>query len=320
MTIITKPALVGQKILVSGASGLLGRTLINLLKKHGAVVTQLARKHSHSALNQQCDETRIVDLASPSKATIEALEGFDVVVHLAGETIMGLWTDEKMAKIRNSRVQPTQVLAEALASTEKPPKTFICASAVGFYGEGGTALLSETAPAGDQFLSEVCVAWEAACNLAKHAGIRVVNTRFGMILAPTGGAFKAMLPPFQLGVGGILGDGKQLMSWVHIEDVAQAIVHCIITPSLSGAVNVVAPNPVTNSEFTHTLGKVLNRPTVLPAPAFVLKLLLGKLAEELLLTSQNVIPAKLQETGFVFKFPELASAFVNLIAQRRNNG
>ncbi|MCS6267765.1 MAG: TIGR01777 family protein [Vampirovibrio sp.] len=320
MTIITKPALVGQKILVSGASGLLGRTLISLLKKHGAFVTQLARKHSHSALNQQCDETRIVDLSTPSQATIEALEGFDVVVHLAGESIMGVWTAGKMQKIRNSRVQPTQVLSEALASTEKPPKTFICASAVGFYGEGGTTLLSETAPAGNQFLSQVCVDWEKACNLANHAGIRVVNTRFGMILAPTGGAFKAMLPPFQLGIGGILGDGKQLMSWVHIEDVAQAIVHCIITPTLAGAVNVVAPNPVTNAEFTHTLGKVLNRPTVLPAPAFVLKLLLGKLAEELLLTSQNVIPAKLQETGFVFRYPELASAFVNLVAHRRNNG
>jgi uncharacterized protein (TIGR01777 family) len=319
MILIKYPALVGQKILVSGASGLLGRTLIKLLKKHGASVTQLARKHSHSALNKDCDETRIVDLSAPSKATVDALEGFDTVIHLAGESIMGLWTEEKLAKIRYSRVQPTQVLAEALASTEKPPKTFLCASAVGFYGEGGTTVLDETAPAGDQFLSKVCVEWEKACDLAKHAGIRVVNTRFGMILDATGGAFSMMLPPFQLGLGGILGDGKQLMSWIHSEDVAHAIVHCLVTPSLSEAVNVVSPNPVTNAEFTHTLGRILNRPTVLPAPAFMLKSLLGKLAEELLLTSQNVMPVKLQASGFVFRYPELASALVNLIAQRRNN-
>jgi uncharacterized protein (TIGR01777 family) len=319
MSIITNPTLAGQKILVSGASGLLGRALITLLKKHGASVTQLTRKHSRSSLNKQCDETRIVDLTTASQATIEALEGFDVVVHFAGESIMGLWTQEKMAKIRESRVLPTQVLAEALASTEKPPKTLICASAVGFYGEGGAAALTEASSVGTQFLSSVCEAWEQACNLAQHAGIRVVNARFGMILSPTGGAFKAMLPPFQLGVGGILGNGQQHMSWVHIDDAVQAILHGIVTASLSGPVNVVSPNPVTNAVFTHTLGKVLNRPAVLPAPAFVLKLLLGKLAEELLLTSQNVVPAKLQETGFVFKFPELASAFVNLIAQCRNN-
>jgi uncharacterized protein len=318
MTLIVKQTLTGQKILVSGASGLLGRTLVGLLKQHGASVTQLARKHSHSALNKQCDETRIIDLATPTQATIDALEGFDTVVHLAGESIMGLWTASKMQKIRQSRVAPTQVLAEALASTEKPPKTFICASAVGFYGEGGSAVLTEIAPAGDQFLSEVCVAWENACNLAKNAGIRVVNTRFGMILAPTGGAFKAMLPPFQLGIGGILGDGKQVMSWVHIDDVAQAILHSIITPSINGPINVVSPHPVTNAEFTQTLGKVLNRPAVLPAPAFALKLLLGKLAQELLLTSQHIQPAKLLETGFNFRYPELASAFVNLVVQRRN--
>ena len=318
MIIITKPALEGQKILVSGASGLLGRSLVALLKQHKAHVTQLARKHSRSALNQQCDETVVIDLTTPSQATVDALEGFDAVIHLAGESIMGLWTDEKMTKIRNSRVQPTQVLAEALASTEKPPKTFICASAIGFYGEGGSAVLTETAPAGEGFLAEVCVAWEAACNLAKNAGIRVVNTRFGMILAPTGGGFKTMLTPFQLGIGGILGDGKQMMSWVHADDAVAAMVHIIITPALSGAVNVVSPNAVSNLAFTKTLCKVLNRPTVLPAPAFALKLLFGKLAEELLLPSQNVYPEQLQQSGFVFKFPELASTFVNLLAQLRN--
>jgi uncharacterized protein (TIGR01777 family) len=314
---LLNPALTGQKILVSGASGLLGKVVVGLLKQHQAHVTQLARKHSNSAINQQCDEIKIVDLSAPCQATTDALEGYDAVIHLAGESIMGLWTAKKRRAIRQSRVLPTQALVEALAGTEKPPKTFICASAIGFYGEGGTAVLTEASPAGDHFLSEVCVAWEAACSLASNAGIRVVNTRFGMILAPNGGAFKAMLLPFLLGFGGILGTGQQYMSWIHIEDVARAIVHSLVTPSLSGAVNVVSPTPVTNAVFTHTLGKVLNRPTVLPVPTFALKMLFGQLAEELLLPSQQVMPTKLQASGFTFRYESLASAFVALLAQTR---
>jgi len=316
-TALLNPALTGQKILVSGASGLLGTVVVALLKQHQAHVTQLARKHSKSGINQQCDEIKIVDLSAPSQATTEALEGYDAVIHLAGESIMGVWTPKKRQAIRQSRVQPTQVLAEALAGTEKPPKTFVCASAIGFYGEGGTATLTEAAPVGEHFLSDVCQAWEAACSLANHVGIRVVNTRFGMILSPNGGAFKAMLLPFSLGLGGILGTGKQYMSWVHIEDVARAIVHILVTPSLTGAVNVVSPTPVTNAVFTQTLGKVLNRPTVLPAPTFALKALLGQLATELLLPSQQVVPEKLQASGFVFRHDSLASAFVALLASAR---
>ncbi len=290
-----------QKIAVSGASGLVGSALAEKLRMTHQVIN--VTRHSSSPLTDvEWDAER--GLVSPAR-----LAGIDAFIHLAGENIAtGRWTKRKKSRIRESRVAGTRRIAESLSRLESPPRVLICASAIGFYGDCADARLDESASAGHGFLAEVCQEWEAASEPAAEAGIRVVNLRIGVVISSDGGALPHMLTPFKLGVGGRIGTGKQFWSWVSIHDVVGAIDHCLVTPEMSGPVNCVSPGPVTNSEFTKTLGAVLSRPTILPMPAFAAKIALGQMAEDLLLASTQVLPRRLQETGYTFHYPELGPA------------
>jgi uncharacterized protein len=295
-----------DRILVTGASGLIGTALLGSFLPQGAQVVRLVRGSPKDASEVSWDPK--IPL-SP-----ELVSGFDVVVHLAGETIMGRWTDEKKKAIRDSRVQVTQNLATALAKTNAKPTVFISASAIGFYGNRGDEVLSEASSSGEGFLPEVCREWEEASKVAENAGIRTVHLRNGLVLSPKGGALGSILTPFKLGLGGRLGSGQQWWSWIHIDDVVGGIHHAIRTESLSGAVNMVAPSAVRNAEFTKVLASVLGRPAFFPVPEFALRLAFGgQAANELLLSSQRVDPAKLEDSGYSFAFRELRAALDNLV-------
>ncbi|MXY16304.1 MAG: TIGR01777 family protein, partial [Acidobacteria bacterium] len=243
-----------------------------------------------------------------------ALDGIDAVVHLAGENIAGgRWTAARKARIRDSRVDGTHRLCAALAGLDAPPRVLVAASAIGYYGDRGDELLDEAASPGIGFLPEVSRAWEAAAAPAREAGIRVVHLRIGIVLSPAGGALGQMLLPFKLGVGGVLGSGDQYMSWISIGDVVGIVRYALANESLSGPVNAVAPQAVTNREFTRTLGAVLRRPTILPAPAFAMRLALGEMADALLLASTRVDPAALRATAFEFQHPELDGALRHVL-------
>jgi uncharacterized protein (TIGR01777 family) len=253
---------------------------------------------------------------SPDRYSIalSRIEGFDAVVNLAGESIAeGRWTDEKKQRIRESRVKGTKLLGDALANLTDSPKTFICASAIGYYGNRGDEILTESSSPGNDFLAQVCVEWEAATALATEKGIRVVNTRLGVVLDPNGGALAKMLPPFRMGVGGRIGSGKQWMSWIALDDVVGAIEFALTNQTLSGPINFVAPNPVTNAEFTKTLGKALSRPTIFPIPAFGVRLTFGEMADALLLSSQRVGPERLQAAAYQFKHSQLDEALRDVL-------
>ena len=243
----------------------------------------------------------------------ESVSGFEAVVHLAGESIVGRWTEEKKRKIRDSRVKGTSNLAEALAQAPQRPKALIVASAVGYYGDRGTENLREQSAPGKGFLPDVCQQWEAAAQAAANAGIRTVHTRFGIVLSKKGGALPAMLTPFQLGLGGRVGSGTQYWSWIHLQDVVGAILHVMKTDLLQGPVNCVSPKPVTNNDFTRALASVLSRPAIFPLPAFAARLALGGMADELLLASQKVEPAKLISSGYPFRFPDLKPALQDVL-------
>jgi len=243
----------------------------------------------------------------------EQVAGFDVVIHLAGETIVGRWNAAKKARIRDSRVQGTRNLVEGLLNATQRPRVFVCASAIGYYGNRGDETLREDSPSSSDFLAEVCREWETATQPATNAGIRTVNTRFGVILSRDGGALPKMLPPFRMGVGGRIGNGRQWMSWVHVADVVGAIEHALDNPSVTGPVNVVGPNPAMNAEFTRTLARALHRPAIFPMPAFAARLAFGEMGDALLLASQRVEPAKLVESGYQFRFPRLESALENIL-------
>ena len=243
-----------------------------------------------------------------------AVSGFDAVVHLAGESVVGRWTEAKKTAIRESRVLGTRHLAEALAGCASRPRMFVCASAVGFYGDRGDEVMKEDSPGGQGFLPEVCRSWEEASRVAAEAGIRTVNIRIGLVLSPRGGALASMLLPFRLGLGGPIGSGQQWWSWIHLDDIIGGIHHAMHTESLSGPVNLVAPKPVRNAEYTKVLASVLQRPAFIPVPEFALRLALGRrAAKELLLASQRVEPAKLADSGYAFHFRELRPALENLI-------
>jgi uncharacterized protein (TIGR01777 family) len=246
----------------------------------------------------------------------EKINGFDAVIHLAGETIVGRWTTAKKARILGSRVQGTRGLAEALARTPQRPRVFLCASAIGYYGNRGDKVLREDSPPGSDFLSMVCEQWEGATKAAADAGIRTVNTRFGVILSSDGGALPKMLPAFRMGAGGRIGDGRQWWSWIHIADVVGAILHALDTVSVNGPVNVVSPAPVTNAEFTKVLASVLHRPAVFPMPAFAARLAFGEMAEALLLASQRVEPAKLLMSNYAFQYSQLDMALSHLLRSK----
>ncbi|MFT7464773.1 MAG: hypothetical protein ACI9EF_003133 [Pseudohongiellaceae bacterium] len=295
-----------MKVLVTGSGGLVGQALLKELRANGHDVTRLVRRAAVAADERSWD---------PLKGEIDqaalAVEG---VVHLAGEGIAeGRWTEAKKKRIRDSRVDGTRLLCEAIARSPEAPRVLVAASAIGFYGDGGDSRLGESADSGTGFLPDVCREWEAATAAAGEAGTRIVNLRLGVILSPEGGALARMLTPFRLGVGGRLGDGQQWMSWVSLDDVIGAISHGLSADDLSGPVNGVAPHPVTNAEFTRTLGRVLSRPTVFPMPGFAARLAFGQMADDLLLASLRVEPKALMENGFQFQQPELETALRQML-------
>jgi hypothetical protein len=295
-----------MKIAVSGASGLIGSALLSALKADGHEVLRMVRRKPTTPVP--------VVYWQPNGAVDPlALDGIEAVVHLAGESIGERWTPEKKQAIRDSRGPLTHKLAHSLAHGKMKPKVFLSASAVGYYGDRGDEVLKEDSAPGKGFLTEVAQEWEKGTQLATQAGIRTVCMRMGVVLSPEGGALKKMLTPFRMGVGGRLGNGRQWMSWVSLEDVVGAFRHVLTTDPLSGPVNVAAPNPVTNAEFTHTLGKVLKRPTVFPMPAFVVKTIFGEMGEALLLASQRVLPVKLQQSGYQFKHTNLEAALRDML-------
>lgn len=296
-------------VLVTGASGFIGSALVPSLTASGHAVTRLVRSTPHPGQAEIPWDPAARSIATP------ALEGLDAVVHLAGENIAQRWTAEKKARIRDSRVQGTRLLCDALAQLVKPPKVLLCASAIGYYGDRGERTLREESAPGAGFLAEVCQAWEAAAAPAVQRGVRVVHLRMGVVLSPAGGALAQMLPPFRLGMGGVVGSGKQYISWIALDDVLGAVPHTLLTETLSGTVNAVAPQPVTNYEFTKTLGNVLGRPTVVPMPAFAARLAFGEMADALLLASTRVVPARLQASGYTFQYPELAGALKHLLGK-----
>ncbi|GAC1433256.1 MAG: hypothetical protein NVS1B11_13150 [Terriglobales bacterium] len=247
----------------------------------------------------------------------ESVSGLEAVVHLAGESVVGRWTDAKKARIRESRVAGTNHLAEALAGAPKPPQVFISASAIGYYGDHGDEILREDSPSGVGFLSLVCREWEAACEPAISAGIRTANIRIGLVLSPAGGTLRAVLPVFRLGLGGKMASGRQWWSWIDIDDLVGAIHH-ILKGEQHGPVNLVAPNPVTNMEFTQTLAKALFRPAVLPVPKFAPRLALGReAADELMFASQRVEPTKLLSSGYVFQQSHLKDSLEKILKRSR---
>ena len=296
-----------MKILVSGSHGLVGKALISSLASDGHEVIRLVRNKPLGAAEIEWH---------PNEGRIDAanLEGLDAVVHLAGESIAsGRWTSEKKRAIRDSRVKGTTLLSDAIARVTRPPSVFISASAIGYYGDRGDELLTEKSAPGKDFLSNVCVEWENATRPAAEKGIRTVRTRFGIILDAHEGALAKMLTPFRMGVGGRVGNGKQWVSWVALEDVVNVLKFLISDQSVSGPVNVVAPNPVTNAEFATELGHVLSKPTLFPVPMFGVRLAFGEMGEALLLSSQRVEPRSLKEKGYTFRWPTLGPALRNIV-------
>lgn len=297
-----------MRVAVSGASGLVGSALSLSLREDGHTVVPLVRRKGHA------DPAILWDPLSEGLAP-EALRGIDALVHLAGESVAsGRWTSAKKAAIRDSRVKGTQLLCQALCEAgERGPKIWVCASAVGYYGSCGAEELAEDASPGSDFLARVCEEWEAASQPAIEAGVRVVNLRIGVVLSRDGGALAKMLVPFKLGLGGVVGSGAQYMSWVYVHDLVRAIRFCIDSPDARGPYNAVAPNPVTNREFTRQLGAALRRPTFFPLPAFVARIAFGEMADALLLSSTRVLPKRLQEAGFAFQHPHLTVALREIL-------
>ncbi len=299
-----------MNVLVTGSTGLVGSELVSSLTAGGHVVTRLVRPGSQTSGKSVTWD--------PQAARIDKaeLEGFDGVVHLAGENIAsGRWTEEKKKNIRDSRIEGTRLLSSALAQLQRRPRVLVSASAIGYYGSRGDEKLTESSAPETGFLADVCKDWEAATEPAAAAGIRVVLLRIGVILNPKGGALSQMLFPFRMGVGGRIGSGQQFFSWVTLDDIVGAINHALKTENLKGPVNGVSPNPVTNLEFTKTLGRVLGRPTILPMPAFAARLALGEMADELLLSSQRVEPKRLTESNYTFRFPELEPALRHMLTK-----
>jgi uncharacterized protein (TIGR01777 family) len=305
-----------SRILISGASGLIGTALVRAFTANQISVFCLARKprpdSQHEILWSPLSPRAIAD---PSQ-----LENFDAVIHLSGANVAAYrWTPAYKKEIVESRVQTTRALSQLLAGLKHPPQTFLCASATGIYGNRGDEILIENSAPGSGFLAETCMRWEAAAQPApdagKDAGIRVVHLRFGVVLAREGGALGKLLPVFRLGLGGRLGSGRQWMSWISLPDLVSAVSHCISTPQLAGPVNMVAPTPVTNAEFTQMLAHAVHRPALFPAPAFALRAALGEMADEGLLASARVIPAQLTQSGFQFRHPQLALALDALLAK-----
>ncbi|MGM0669059.1 MAG: TIGR01777 family oxidoreductase [Gemmatimonadota bacterium] len=284
-------------VAMTGSSGLVGQALTHLLEGGGHAVVPMSRRPSEKGIFWDPEG---------GQWQKDALEGMDGVIHLAGEPIFGLrWTQEKKDRIMKSRKTGTEVLSRALAGLKNKPRVLVSASATGFYGDRGSTVMTEKSPPGKGFLAGVCRAWEDATAPARRAGIRVVNVRTGMVLTPAGGALGTMLLPYKLGVGGRLGSGRQYMSWIDLDDETGLIYHALANDAVKGPLNATAPHPVQNSTFTSVLGRVLNRPTLIPVPSLGVKALFGEMGEELLLFGARVLPAKAQDTGYEFRYPSL---------------
>ena len=298
-----------MRILITGASGLIGTALQKSFEEKGYEMLLASRSEPKSERDIQWNAD-----AGFADEDLLRLEGLDAVIHFAGESISALrWTDEKKKAIRDSRVHGTRTMIEAFARLEKKPKVFISASAIGFYGDRGDEEMTETSSVGDTFLSEVSKEWESESRRAEDMGIRTVLLRNGIVLSKDGGALATMMTPFKLGVGGVVGSGKQWMSWVSLDDAVGIVNYALENENLRGAVNVVSPNPVTNEEFTKTLGEVLYRPTFLPLPEFAVNLVFGEMGDALLIDSTRVVPKRLLDSGFKFRYPEINSALENAV-------
>lgn len=294
--------------LITGSSGLVGRALIRKLHANGDTVSCLVRRQPAGPREIEWDP-------SSGKLNPADLEGLDAVIHLAGESISsGRWNTAKRARILNSRVEGTGLIARTLAELERKPRLFISASAIGIYGHRPDEVLNEESAVGSGFLADVCNRWEAATEPASAAGIRTIKLRIGMVISQYGGGLEKMLLPFKLGLGGRFGHGRQVMSWLELSDLTRIMEHCVATESLSGPVNAIAPHQVTNGAFTKALGRQLRRPTLIPLPAFVARLALGDMARELLLASAQVEPAALLQSGFEFRYPNLDPALTAALA------
>lgn len=297
-----------MRILVSAASGLIGSALVAEFRQRDDEVVTLVRRTPQSSTEREWQPEKEIPR--------ELVSGFDAVIHLSGESVAGRWNGAKKLRIRDSRVITTENLTRALVAAEKKPAVFICASAIGYYGNRGDEVLIEESAPGEGFFPELCLEWEGATDPAREAGMRVANLRTGIVLNRNGGALKQMLLPFRLGLGGRIGNGRQWWSWIHVDDLVTAVLR-ILNPAtgnaLSGPINMTAPNPATNAEFTKVLARALHRPALLPVPAGVARLAFGELADEGLLASAGVIPQQLLASGFQFKFPELDSALADLL-------
>ena len=286
---------------------MVGAALIPALKAAGHDVTRLLRSPSAAG-------TDLVWNPDAGAIDVQNLEGFDAVVHLAGENIAsGRWTPTRKERIQQSRVKGTHLLAESLAKLQRPPRVLVSASAIGYYGDRGAEVLSEESSPGTGFLPEVCRAWELATAPASNRGIRVVHLRIGIVLSTRGGALAKMLPPFRMGAGGKIGSGAQYMSWISLADLCGAVLHAVKTESLRGAVNAVSPRPITNAEFTRALGTALHRPVIFPLPAFAARLVFGEMADALLLASTRIEPGRLQASGFIFQDREIGQALARIL-------
>jgi uncharacterized protein (TIGR01777 family) len=295
-------------IAVTGATGLIGSALVELLRAHGHTVRRFVRSPGDAR------EGDVVWDAERSDLPQGALQDVDAVVNLAGAPIAQRWTAERKHDIRASRVLGTEKLARAIAALELKPRVLLNGSAVGYYGDRGDEVLTESSAPGHDFLAGVCVEWEGAATPAADAGVRVVLLRTGVVLSKEGGALARLLPPFRLGMGGPIGSGEQWMSWIALEDHLRAIEHCLFVDTVQGAVNLVAPNPVRNSHFATTLGRVLARPALIPVPAIALTLMYGEMARETLLASQRALPDALAATGFDFRQPTREGALRSLLS------
>lgn len=298
-------------ILISGASGLLGSVLIPFLTTGGHKVMQLVRRQPIKTKGE------IYWNPAEGELNLYAAGKIDAVIHLSGENIgEGWWTPEKKRRIIDSRTQTTRLIAETIAKLEAPPKVFLCASAIGYYGDRGDALMDESAGPGRDFISDVCHQWEASTDAAVQAGIRTVQLRIGIVLSPQGGALGKLLPPFRMGIGGKIGTGRQYMSWISIDDAVAAIFHAMHDDHVNGPVNLVAPNPATNLEFTRTLAAVLSRPAVFTVPKLAINAVFGEMGRETILSSTRVSPGVLSATGYPFRHPDLDTALRHLLGKQ----
>ncbi len=294
-----------KRIVISGASGLVGGRLIPFLESSGYEVTRLVRRPARNAGESQWD---------PANGAIEphVLSGAQAVINLSGVSIAGKrWSGARKQEIRQSRLDATSLLAQTIAGVDDKPSVFISTSAIGYYGDAGTDTLTEQSPNGAGFLAAVCRDWEAAADPAAHAGVRVVHPRFGIVLASEGGMLPQLKRLFGLGLGGRIGNGEQYMSWIDIDDLVRALEFLVADPSIEGPVNTVAPHPLTNRDFTNTMGKTLGRPTFLPAPELAVRGVMGQMAEELVLVSQRALPERLLNAGFEFQAPTMEQSLHN---------